>query len=349
MKLPPPISPQPVSPDAGVVELVERYFSAYNAARLREAAMLWAEKIAREDVVVGLGLSGALTPAGLGTSCLVPLVRAGLVDFIASTGANLYHDLHYALGMGLHPFTPHAPDPELKAQGLVRIYDIVMDYRVLLDTDAFVREALKDLSGPMPSPAVHHALGKALAERGSELAHDSLLVACYEMGVPIYAPSPGDSSIGMNIAALALTGQGPAWDVNADVSEAAALLHQARNQGQKSAVVIIGGGAPKNFLLQTGPYLQEVLGLEDHGYDYFIQITDARPDTGGLSGATPSEAVSWGKVDPGALPDTVVCYLDATVALPILTSYLLAKAPKRRPKRLYETRAQALEVLKAAL
>ena len=101
---------------------------------------------------------------------------------------------------------------------------------------------------------------------------------------------------------------------------------------------MMGGGSPKNFVLQTEPQLQEVLGIEDKGHDYYLQVTDARPDTGGLSGATPGEAVTWGKVDPDRLPDAVVVYSDLTIALPILTSYALAKGKRRRPKRLYHRR-----------
>ena len=99
-------------------------------------------------------------------------------------------------------------------------------------------------------------------------------------------------------------------------------------------------------MLQTEPHLQEVLGIDEKGHDYFLQITDARPDTGGLSGATPSEAVSWGKVDPQGLPHTVVCYVDSTIALPILAAYLVQTQSSRQPKRLYARREEAMELLK---
>ena len=111
-------------------------------------------------------------------------------------------------------------------------------------------------------------------------------------------------------------------------------------------MLVFGGWSPKNFLLQTEPQIQEVLKIDEKGHDFFIQITDARPDTGGLSGATPSEAVSWGKIDPDKLLDTVVAYLDSTVAMPIMTSYALAKRKPRKPKRLYDRRAEMVERLK---
>ncbi len=164
--------------------------------------------------------------------------------------------------------------------------------------------------------------------------------------MPIYTSSPGDSSIGMNIAALALEGNKCVIDTNQDVNETASIVLAAKRGGGKSAVLICGGGSPKNFMLQTEPQIQEVLGIDERGHDYFLQITDARPDTGGLSGATPAEAVSWGKIDPDRLPDAVVCYLDNTVALPLLTAYAHARHKKRPLKRLYDKRAKMMKVLR---
>jgi deoxyhypusine synthase len=163
----------------------------------------------------------------------------------------------------------------------------------------------------------------------------------------VYTSSPGDSSIGMNVAAASLQGLKLQFDVNADVNETAALVLDGKRSGGRSAVVIFGGGSPKNFILQTEPQIQEVMGIEEKGHDYFLQFTDARPDTGGLSGATPAEAVSWGKVDPDRLPDAVVCYTDSTIALPLLTAYALSRHAPRQPKRLFRRRAEMLERIKA--
>jgi deoxyhypusine synthase len=142
----------------------------------------------------------------------------------------------------------------------------------------------------------------------------------------------------MNVAAKALEGNQLRLDVSADVNETAAIVLEAKRAGGKSAVFICGGGSPKNFILQTEPQLQEVLGIAEKGHDYFLQITDARPDTGGLSGATPSEAVSWGKVDPDQLPGTVVCYCDSTIAVPLIAAYAIATRAPRKLKRLYDRR-----------
>jgi deoxyhypusine synthase len=151
---------------------------------------------------------------------------------------------------------------------------------------------------------------------------------------------------------MALQGSALMIDPSIDVNETAAIVYGARQSGipeveGKSAAVILGGGSPKNFMLQTQPQLHEVLGLEERGHDFFVQVTDARPDTGGLSGATPSEAVSWGKVDPEELPKTIVCYTDSTIALPILTAYLMNQCEPRTLKRLYDRRIQLLDQLRA--
>jgi deoxyhypusine synthase len=152
----------------------------------------------------------------------------------------------------------------------------------------------------------------------------------------------------MNLARLEMEGFKLRLDPLADVTETAAIVYAAKAAGLKSAVFILGGGSPKNFVLQTEPQIQEVLGVAEKGHDYFLQITDARPDTGGLSGATPSEAVSWGKIDPERLPDSVVCYVDSTVALPLITAYALARRKSRQTRRLYDERARMLESLATA-
>jgi deoxyhypusine synthase len=202
----------------------------------------------------------------------------------------------------------------------------------------------------MSSAEFHYLCGKYVREREKALGtkRRSLLAAAHEYGVPIYTSSPGDSSIGMNVAAMALEGNQLRFDVNADVNETAAIVWSAKAGGGKSGVWILGGGSPKNFVLQTEPQIQEVLGIEEKGHDYFFAITDARPDSGGLSGATPAEAVSWGKIDPDQLPGTVICYCDTTIALPLVTAYALARHAPRQRKRLYERRAELVRGLTEA-
>jgi deoxyhypusine synthase len=348
----PRIEPRPITGRETVAELVENAFLAYNAGRLRDACRLFTEKMLADDGTIGMSVTGALTPAGLGMSTVIPLIEAGFVDWIVSTGANLYHDAHFALGFAMHRGRPNADDVALREDGVVRIYDIFFDYRVLLRTDLFVREvsARPEFQRSMSSAEYHYLLGGYLRERERALglARKSLLSTAHAAGVPIYTSSPGDSSIGMNVAELALAGYDLRYDVSADVNETAAIVLDAKRSGRTSGVLIVGGGSPKNFVLQTEPQIQEVLGINERGHDYYLQITDARPDTGGLSGATPAEAVSWGKVDPERLPDAVVAYVDSTVGLPLLTAYALARVPPRTPKRLYHRRGELMDHLRRA-
>ena len=346
------ILPPPVGKRMPASELIEKTFLAYNAGRLREGARLLSERMLKPDVTVGLSLTGALTPAGLGVSCIVPLLKAGFVDWVVSTGANLYHDAHFGLGLSMHAGSPFLDDRALREEGVVRIYDVLFDYEVLLDTDAFFRQVLDlpEFQAEMGTAEFHYRLGRYMAQREKTLGQGevSVLAAAWRYGVPVYTSSPGDSSIGMNVAAMRLGGRGVTFDVSLDVNETAAIVYDAKRRGGKSAVWILGGGSPKNFMLQTEPQIQEVLGLDEKGHDYFLQVTDARPDTGGLSGATPSEAVSWGKVDPDKLPDTVVCYLDSTVALPLLCAFAFDRVGKRTRRRLYDRRAEMLAALGTA-
>jgi deoxyhypusine synthase len=347
-----PIEPPAIHADISITELVDKTFNAYNAARFREACHLFAERMLEEDVTVGMSLSGAMTPAGLGMAAIIPLMRAGFVDWIVSTGANLYHDTHFGIGLEMRRGLHNLDDRVLREEGVVRIYDIFFEYDVLLKTDSFFRQMISapEFQRTMSTAEFHFLAGKYVLERSRALGlkDKSLIGAAHELGVPIYTSSPGDSSIGMNVAAKALEGNGLQFDVNLDVNETAAIVYGAKKKGQKSAVLIIGGGSPKNFVLQTEPQIQEVLGLEEKGHDYYLQFTDARTDTGGLSGATPAEAVTWGKVDPDRLPDAVVCYLDSTVALPLMTAYAMAKRRQRPVKALYHQRSTLLENMKRA-
>lgn len=347
----PRLNPLGVGKRISAADLIDQCFLAYNGGRLREAAQLLAEKMLPNDGCVGMSLTGALTPAGLGKSCLIPLMKAGFVDWIVSTGANLYHDLHYGLDMELYAGSPFLNDVDLHRDGVIRIYDVLFDYNVLLDTDAFVREVIQgpEFQRAMGTDEFHFRLGKYVSERGRKLGlrDSSVLATAYECGIPIFTSSPGDSSIGMNVAAMALRDSKLMFDVNRDVNQTAGIVYDAKSTKHKSSVFILGGGSPKNFMLQTEPQIQEVMGIEEKGHDYFLQCTDARPDTGGLSGATPAEAVSWGKVDPDTLPDCVVCYTDSTIALPLLTAYVLTRVKPRRQKRLYDRRDAILENVRA--
>ena len=347
----PRLLPEPIKKGMTAADLIDSAFKAYNSGRLAEACRLFTDKMTAGGGTVGMSLTGALTPAGLGKAAIIPLMKAGFVDWIISTGANLYHDMHYGLGMKLFAGSPFLDDVTLRREGVIRIYDVLFDYDVLLDTDAFVRQVIQgaEFQRTMGSDEFHYLLGKYVHQREKKLGirETSVLSAAFQFGVPIFTSSPGDSSIGMNIAAMSLRDSTLLLDVNRDVNQTAAIVYAAKSAGETSSVFILGGGSPKNFILQTEPQIQEVMGIEERGHDYFLQCTDARPDTGGLSGATPGEAVSWGKIDPQNLPDCVVCYADATITLPLITAYALTRRPPRPRKRLFEKRDTQFAALRA--
>jgi deoxyhypusine synthase len=344
------IRPKNITGREKLADLVDETFLAYNGARLKESCQLFTEKMLGADVTIGMSLSGALTPAGMGCSSIVPLIKAGFVDWIVATGANLYHDMHFALNYPVRVGNFKFDDTELRENDIVRIYDVLLGYSdCLMATDEILRDILiqPEFQKEMGTAELHHLIGKYCAEweRKAGLKDVSVLAAAYRAGVPCYTSSPGDSTIGMNVAGVELRGNKLRMNPSIDVNETTAIVLAAKRAGGKSAVVLWGGGSPKNFMLQTEPQIQEVLRIKEYGQDYFLQITDARPDTGGLSGATPSEAVSWGKVDPDRLPDAVVCYTDTTIAMPIITSYALARHKPRKLKRLYDQRAKAVKAL----
>jgi deoxyhypusine synthase len=313
--------------------LVDEGFQAFNAARLSEACAIFSEKMLApdQDTTIGLTIAGALTPAGLG-GCVIEMMERGLIDFIISTGANLYHDLHYALNFTLRRGSPFVDDVQLYEDGVIRIYDVLFPATVLLETDAYIRDFIvrSRLNEPITTSEFHYRLGQDLLERYPGCSEHSVVARAALTGVPIYTSSPGDSSIGMNIAYHELMNGGRLMiDPNKDVNEVCAVVLA----GTRNGCVILGGGSPKNFYLQAQPTLWEVYGIPKGGNEYFIQITTDSVVWGGLSGATPAEAVSWGKVNPGVLPDTVVAYCDSTIAFPIFCEYAIGSPNGRRPRK----------------
>lgn len=343
------ILPTPISKDTDIVSLVDN-MDAYNGGRLRAACHLLRDRYSKEDVTIGLSIAGALTPAGLGPSTIIPLMNHGFVDWLSATGANMYHDLHYAFNLPMFRGSHNVDDADLRAKGVTRIYDILFDYEdVLMETDRILREILirPEFQKEMGTREFYHHLGKILDEyeKKNNLGQVSVLAAAYRNGIPVFTSSPGDSTIGMNIAGVELLAEAKGLkdkfklkiNSSIDVNDSTAIvLNAKRYEKGKTGVILIGGGSPKNFMLQTEPQIQEVLMIPEAGQDYDINITDARPDTGGLSGAPPSEAASWGKIDPTKLDETVTAYLDVTAAFPIMVAYTIQSTKPKKLKRLYD-------------
>jgi deoxyhypusine synthase len=343
------ILPEPISKTTDIAKMIDN-MDAYNGGRLRAACQLLRDRYSQEDVTVGLSLAGALTPAGLGPSAIIPLMNHGFVDWIVATGANMYHDIHYAFNLPMFRGSHTVDDADLRDKGVTRIYDILFDYEdVLMETDRQLRRILlrPEFQKEMGTREFYHHLGKILndLEKKNKLGQVSILAAAYRLGIPVFTSSPGDSTIGMNVAGVELLAEAsglldlfklkinPSIDVN---DSTAIILNAKKYENGKTGVILIGGGSPKNFMLQTEPQIQEVLMIPEAGQDYDINVTDARPDTGGLSGAPPSEAASWGKIDPTKLEETVTAYLDVTVALPMMVAYAIQTTRPKKHKRLYD-------------
>ncbi len=347
------IQPKPITKDYSVTDLIENAFNAYNSGRIKDAAQLVVKEYSKENVTVGMSLAGALTPAGMASS-VIPLIEYGYVDWIVATGANMYHDMHYPLNLPLYEGSPNVDDVELREVGVTRIYDVLFDYEnVLMETDRRLRKILtrKEFQKEMGTQEFYYHLGKILdeIEKENKIGKVSILAAAYRAGVPVFTSSPGDSTLGMNIAGLEVLSDKFKLRINPsiDVNESTAIILDSKvYQKGKTAVILVGGGSPKNFMLQTEPQIQEILRINEVGQDYFIQITDARVDTGGLSGATPKEAVTWGKIDPDEVEKSVIVYTDSTIALPLITSFVLQNAKPKKLKRLYERREELMDKLK---
>jgi len=327
------IEPLQLKGNETVARMVDEVYarSGFNGRRLAEACHLYAHML-QENTTVALTIAGAMTPIGM-SGPIMALIEAGFVDVIISTGANLYHDMHRPFGFPVFQGHFAVDDNELAAEGIARIYDTyIRDEETLMATDKIILRAAGRLerNRPISTAQMHYALGQEILETAPH-PEKSLVATAARYAVPIYTSSPGDSSIAMNLIVPHVTEQPILLDPLRDIIETTAVVYAA----EKNGVVEIGGGSPKNFYLQTQPTLWQILGDESKkGHDYFIQFTTDAPHWGGLSGATPQEAKSWGKVKD-ALINNVVVYSDASITFPILCQYALMKSTPREPKRLF--------------
>ncbi len=321
--------------------------SGFNARRLGEAAELYL-KMLNDNATVWLTLSGALAPIGL-NGIIRQLIENSLIDGIISTGAIVYHDMHFAFGLPVRQGYFNANDNLLFKHGIVRIYDtFIKEKETLQAQDEIVQEFARSWRSPkgFSTADLHKAMGHyVMAE--SKHPERSFLAAAAQYDLPVYVPAHADSSIGMNLAVFSLEGRTLDPSPSLDILETAAFLYKAALEHGKSGAVELGGGVPKNFLQQTGPMLSQILGINIEGQDYLIQMTDARPDTGGLSGATLSEGKSWGKIRD-AYKDNVMVYGDVSLLAPLLFGFVLERLGSRRPKRLLKQKDRFLAKLRLA-
>ncbi|HZA48551.1 MAG TPA: deoxyhypusine synthase [Nitrososphaera sp.] len=338
------IDPPIVSANMTVQQLINFYGSTgYNARRLAEAAEILKEMI-DTDSTVCLTLAGAMTPIGIGRT-ISAMIEAGFIDWIVSTGANVYHDLHFAYDLPVRQGHFDVDDDILYSKQIVRIYDVyIKEMGTLQAQDIVVQREIKRAKKAIPHNAstadIAYALGKA-AKENSKYPEKSFLVKAYEHKVPVYMPAIGDSSIGLNMLPLLLEDKGILPNVILDVAESAAILWKS----ERSGGLELGGGVPKNFFQQTGPALYQILKVKEGGQDYLIQMTDARPDTGGLSGATLQEGKSWGKIKTSH-KDNIIVYGDSSVYFPLLCSYVMSACKSRKQKQIYDKKNAWIEEMK---
>jgi deoxyhypusine synthase len=338
------IDPPIISANMTVVQLINFYGSTgYNARRLAEAAEILKHMI-DTDSTVCLTLAGAMTPIGIGRT-VSAMVEAGFIDWIVSTGANVYHDLHFAYDLPVRQGHFDVDDDILYSKQIVRIYDVyIKEMGTLQAQDIMVQREIKrakNIRAQNASTAdIAYALGKA-AKENSKYPEKSFLVKAYEHKVPVYMPAISDSSIGLNMLPLLFEGKGIFPNVIVDIAESAAILWKS----ERSGGLELGGGVPKNFFQQTGPALYQILKIKEGGQDYLIQLTDARADTGGLSGATLQEGKSWGKIKTSH-KDNIIVYGDSSVYFPLLCSYVMSVCKSRKHKQIYEKKNAWIEEMK---
>jgi deoxyhypusine synthase len=345
------VRPRAISGKERPHDLVMERFPAYVGRQERTAYELMRKSIER-DCAVFLTFSGAMTPAGLHQSCLIPLVERGLVDCITTTGANLYHDAHRIIGHRIREIDPTAGDLQYRLARIIRIYDLGFWEDTLLETDKLFSAILRgpEFQRKMTTPELHFLLGKRIAEIETALGVEepSLLSTAHRHGVPIFVGAVQDGSIFLNIVKLKRL-LGPEFkleiDVNDDVFEMGATQHHCFASLKKPmAVWILGGGVPKNYTLQGEPLLDQILAVPTHGFDIDVQFCVDPVDNGALSSCPAGEGHTWGKVSAESVASgSVYVHADVTAVFPWLTYALLSDPKmKRKPRRLYDARDAAV-------
>ncbi len=294
---------------------------SFQGRRLARAAKIWTEAL-DEDINVWFGLAGAMVPAGM-RKVVTSLMEKGLIDIIVSTGANLYHDFFETVGECHYIGSPHVDDEKLRAVKIDRIYDTYADEDMFFRIDRLIAKwAVETLENrPYTTKEFMKLLGEEAGRRSK--GEEGILSTAARLGIPVFCPAVGDSSIGIALSEMERKVQ---FDVIGDVEETALLAME-----KTSMVVYVGGGSPKNFIQQT-EITNIVHGRPMEGHRYAIQFVVDAPQFGGLSGCTFEEAVSWGKIAVDAKSVTVLC--DATIALPIVAAAVISRREgKKRPGR----------------
>lgn len=339
------IDPPEIFADMTVSELIDLFGkTGYNARRLAEAAEIMIKMI-ESDATICLTIAGAMTPIGFG-KIISTMIENGFIDWIVTTGANAYHDLHFAYDLPVRQGHFDVDDDILFSKQIVRIYDVyIKENGTLQAQDLIIQKDIQDIYQKNKNIEIgstadlSYFIGKAASEK-SKYSEKSFMVSAFKLDVPVYIPALSDSSIGLNMLPLILN-EKISINVIQDIAESAAILWKS----DKSGGIELGGGVPKNFFQQTGPALYQILKIKEGGHDFIVQLTDARPDTGGLSGATLQEGKSWGKIKTSHRGNVVV-YGDSSVYFPILCAHVLTKCKPRNKKRIFKNKDKWVEEMK---
>ncbi|HLG24904.1 MAG TPA: deoxyhypusine synthase family protein, partial [Candidatus Nanoarchaeia archaeon] len=313
-------------------DIIDNYDkSCFEARNVASGAKLFQEMIKDNDTI-WLGISGAVIVGGLG-GYVIDLMEKGFIDAICSTGAQVYHDLHFAFNLPVKQGHPNVDDNALRDDGTTRIFDInIREKETLEAQDKIIVDFCKkcELKGEFSSADFNYELGKYVLENAPN-PELSWIAAAAKLKVPVFWDSLANHSIGMNVARSFLEGKDVAPNPSLDVLESAAILYATKSSG----FFEFGGGGPKNFIQQTGPTISQILGIDFEGADRGIQITTAMERDGGLSGCTFGEAVTWGKYKD-AHHGLVQVWGEVSVIAPLIIGYALENCKERPLKNLMD-------------
>jgi len=307
--------------------------TAFEARNVYRGAELFRRMIENGDTI-WLGIAGAGIAGGMG-GAVISLLEDGFIDIVCSTGAQVYHDLHFAFGLPVKAISPHCDDNQLRRHGDTRIYDIgIREKETLEAQDAiirrFVREDHAALSGKvLASWEFNERLGRWTLENAPHPDLSFVAVAA-KLGVPIFWDSHSNHSIAMNLARTDREGFPVRLSAQRDILESAAVAYASGGTG----FVELGGGGPKNFIQQTGPTISQILGVDFEGADRGLQIGTAVEREGSLSSCTFGEAVTWGKYQTADEDKLVQIWGEYSVIFPLLAAYVLELNPPRPYRRL---------------
>src|SRR5262249_45947914 len=288
------VDPRPITGRENARDLLDHAFSAYVGRQVRTAYQLMRRSI-EEDASIFLTLSGAMTPAGLHQSCIIPLIERGAISCLTTTGANLYHDAHRIIGHAIREVNPAGAALQLRLARIIRISDLGFWEEALLDTDRLFSALMQgpDYQRKMTTPDFHALLGRDIGEmeRALGVKQPSLLSSACDHGVPIFVGAVQDGSIFLNAVKLKrLFPDQFKLGTSGGVYGMAAGQHGGRPHGSKRrAIGILGGGVPKNYPLQGEPLLDQILFVPTTGFDIDVQFCVDPVDNGALSSCPAGE------------------------------------------------------------